>query len=128
MTDTAKPVRAWNIVKAVFVLLGLVAVVYAGLHFVDSRIEKKLEDPALIQSIVSKLRPAVLTDMGATDHAKNLQVVNRPLPLPERVIDSRDTRPTNAPLISPIAPVRRPASTSNEASNLTGSTQDQRPK
>ena len=69
-------------VKNFFWLLGIFALFYALNIYIDQRVEKKINDPQVIQKIVAKVRPAIIfdlkgsiiNDMGGMQYIEDIHV------------------------------------------------------
>lgn len=86
----------WNIVKAIFAILGMGAVLYAGVKFIDARVENKINNREYINKIASAVRPAIIfdsngsivNDLGGMEYIDRIEVVPREghSPIPKRIV------------------------------------------
>ena len=86
----------WDIVKAISVMFGMVAALYAGISFIDNRIENKINNPGYIKKIVSSVRPAIIfdskgsivNDLGGMEYVDKIEVIPHDgnAPIPKKVI------------------------------------------
>ena len=111
MTDQVQQLKPGAIVKAVFYILGLAALVYGFNAFLDAKIDGRLRSPVVTKQIAEQVRPflifsgtgVVLVDNGAMPYLENLEVLtNAANRIPQSVIVTPKQYLAHAPLITGI--------------------------
>ena len=93
------------------VLIGTLAAVFALDSYIDYKVDRKLQDEALLQKVASYVRPAlifdtegrVLFDMGAWQYLQGIDVQRSKNPLvPEKVVITPKNYLRNPPLLTTV--------------------------
>ena len=84
VADDNKRITTWTIVKAFFSIIALAAMFYSFNAYIDNKIEKRLNDPAVSKRIAKQVRPftifsgtgTIIIDNGAMEYLANLTIKN----------------------------------------------------
>jgi hypothetical protein len=99
------------ILTVVGVLVGIVGAIYGAIAFVDSRIEKKIQEESFLRKIAASLRPTVifdesgsiLLDQGGMDVLERIEVSHSDIDhMPEQVVIHPKRHLTHAPILQTL--------------------------
>jgi hypothetical protein len=111
MAQETTKITTWTIVKAIGVIIAIVATFYSIDTYITIKIEKRLNDPMVTRRIAKQVRPfaifsgtgTILVDNGAMEYLADLTIQNDAARrIPEKVIVVPKRYMAHAPLITAI--------------------------
>ncbi len=111
MGDEKRKISAVEILKAVGVIVAIIASFYGVFRYIDWRIDQKINSSEFIRKIASNIHPSVIfdsrvsieIDMGAMQFIENIKVIPSNDPrFPKKIVVSPKEYLAHAPLLTPL--------------------------